>query len=88
MEVFVRLNRERNITIVFVTHDPKVAAYTDRVIELEDGRIIADGPPQLPRPDPVVGPAADAVWAEPEQRPVPNSPSPQAGRGLGGGVPA
>ena len=28
------------LTIVMVTHDPKVAAYADRVIELENGRIV------------------------------------------------
>lgn len=44
METFVRLNKERGITIAFVTHDAKVAAYTDRVIELRDGEIVADGP--------------------------------------------
>ena len=86
MDVFVRLNRERNITIVFVTHDPKVAAYTDRVIELEDGRIIADGPPQLPRPDLALLRVDDAVWAEPQDSPPPNSPSPKSERGLGGEV--
>ena len=30
---------EAGLTIVMVTHDPKVAAYADRVVELEDGRI-------------------------------------------------
>ena len=44
METFVRLNKERGITIAFVTHDAKIAAYTDRVIELRDGEIVADGP--------------------------------------------
>ena len=96
MDVFVRLNRERSITIVFVTHDPKVAAYTDRVIELEDGRIIADGPPQLPRPEPAIAPADAAAWASPQDSSSLRSPSPQAlrpelaegGRGLGGGVSA
>jgi putative ABC transport system ATP-binding protein len=44
MDMFVHLNKERGITIAFVTHDPKVAAYTDRVIELSDGEVIADGP--------------------------------------------
>lgn len=31
---------EAGLTIVMVTHDPKVAAYADRVVELEDGRIL------------------------------------------------
>ena len=41
MDIFVRLNRERGITIIFVTHEPEVAAYTDRVIQLRDGRVIS-----------------------------------------------
>lgn len=44
MDIFVRLNRDRGITIVFVTHEREVAAYTRRVITLRDGRIIADEP--------------------------------------------
>ena len=44
VDIFVRLNRERGITVIFVTHEPEVAAYTHRMITLRDGRIIADGP--------------------------------------------
>jgi ABC-type lipoprotein export system ATPase subunit len=28
-----------------VTHDPRAAAYADRLIELEDGLIVRDGAP-------------------------------------------
>jgi putative ABC transport system ATP-binding protein len=42
MDVFVRLNRDRGLTVVFVTHDATVASYTHRVIDLSDGRIAVD----------------------------------------------
>jgi putative ABC transport system ATP-binding protein len=44
VETFVKLNRERGITIIFVTHEPEVAEHTRRMITLRDGRIIADAP--------------------------------------------
>ncbi len=34
-------------TIVMVTHDPRAAAYADRLVELEDGEIIRDGAPAV-----------------------------------------
>jgi putative ABC transport system ATP-binding protein len=44
MELFSRLNGERGITIVLVTHEPDVAAYTQRSVTVRDGRIVRDGP--------------------------------------------
>ena len=37
IELFKTLNRERGITIVFVTHDPEVASHGQRVIHFKDG---------------------------------------------------
>jgi putative ABC transport system ATP-binding protein len=37
MELILRLNRERGTTIIIVTHDPNIAAQTQRVIRLSDG---------------------------------------------------
>jgi putative ABC transport system ATP-binding protein len=42
MAIFRQLNRERGITIVFVTHDPDIGAHTPRVIHLHDGKIVED----------------------------------------------
>jgi macrolide transport system ATP-binding/permease protein len=42
MEVLTKLNREQGITVIVVTHDPDVAAYTDRVVTFRDGVIISD----------------------------------------------
>ncbi len=40
MEVVARLNRERGTTVVYVTHDPRMAKFAHRVIQLRDGRIV------------------------------------------------
>ena len=42
------LNRDEGITVVVVTHDPEIAARTDRVVALHDGRVVSDGPPSDP----------------------------------------
>ena len=44
LRMFQELNAE-GITVVLVTHDPKVAAYAHRTILIEDGQI-ADAPPR------------------------------------------
>jgi putative ABC transport system ATP-binding protein len=40
-----RLNRDRGITIVLVTHERDIAACASRIITVRDGRIVSDGPP-------------------------------------------
>ncbi|HET7769668.1 MAG TPA: ABC transporter ATP-binding protein [Chloroflexota bacterium] len=42
MAIFQRLNRERGISVVFVTHEPDIAYHTNRIIRIRDGRIVAD----------------------------------------------
>lgn len=42
MELFQRLNHERGITIVFVTHNPETAEYCHRVVRVRDGLVESD----------------------------------------------
>ena len=42
MGVFQRLNEERNMTIVLVTHEPDIADFAKRIILFRDGRIRKD----------------------------------------------
>jgi putative ABC transport system ATP-binding protein len=42
MQVLQRLNREKGITIICVTHDPWIARHSGRVIRLADGLIVGD----------------------------------------------
>ena len=66
VETFVKLNRERGITIIFVTHEPEVAEHTRRMITLRDGRIIADAPTARTTVVPFPGTIATAVSAAEE----------------------
>jgi len=42
MELLQKVNREQGMTIIVVTHDRKVARTTQRILILEDGRIVDD----------------------------------------------
>jgi putative ABC transport system ATP-binding protein len=42
MAIFQRLNREKGITMIVVTHDPDVAAYSNRSIHFKDGKLQLD----------------------------------------------
>jgi len=42
MEIFVKLNSESNITVILVTHEPDIAAYSRRTIKFLDGFIVGD----------------------------------------------
>jgi putative ABC transport system ATP-binding protein len=42
-----RLNQEEGVTFLIVTHDTELAARTDRIIRLTDGRVVADQRAQL-----------------------------------------
>jgi putative ABC transport system ATP-binding protein len=43
MELLARLNRERGIAVVLVTHDSAIARWASRTLHFFDGRIVAPG---------------------------------------------
>ena len=75
MGIFQRLNKERGITVLLITHEMDIAEYGTRLIRFRDGRIVADQPvlhrrnaadelAALPPPEPdQVAPPAEAEAA-------------------------
>ena len=53
IETFEKLNREQGITVLTITHYMNEAARADRVIVIDDGRVLADGTPREVFADPV-----------------------------------
>lgn len=43
LKLFKKLNNEKNITIIQVTHSMEVANYSDRIVYLKDGMIVSKG---------------------------------------------
>jgi putative ABC transport system ATP-binding protein len=42
MELFQKLNSESDITVILVTHEADIAAYSRRVIRFLDGHLVSD----------------------------------------------
>jgi putative ABC transport system ATP-binding protein len=42
MGIFQRLNRDRRITIIMITHEADIAAFAKRNILFRDGKIVDD----------------------------------------------
>ena len=49
MAILQRLCNEEGITVVIVTHDPDIAAYTRRIVSVLDGEVVSDEPVKQPR---------------------------------------
>jgi len=55
METLCSLNREQGVTIVVVTHEADIAAYTNRIITMRDGRVQSDQPNRSVSSEPAGG---------------------------------
>jgi putative ABC transport system ATP-binding protein len=44
MGIFQRLNQERGITVVLITHEMDIAEYGTRTVTFRDGQVVADKP--------------------------------------------
>jgi putative ABC transport system ATP-binding protein len=42
MQLMIQLNQQNNQTFVIVTHDPRIASMTQRIVRMKDGQIVAD----------------------------------------------
>jgi putative ABC transport system ATP-binding protein len=64
MDIFQKLNRERGITVLLITHEQDIAEYGTRVVQFRDGQVVMDRPVQrrrLAQDELVALPAAEAV---------------------------
>ena len=42
IELLRKFNREQKQTVIIITHDEKIALSADRMISIEDGRVVKD----------------------------------------------
>ena len=64
MDIFQRLNRDRGITVVLITHEHDIAEYGSRMVSFRDGLVVADKAVQrrrLASDELAALPAAEAV---------------------------
>lgn len=53
MDLIQKLNRDRGITVLMVTHEPDVAAYAARLVRFVDGQVASDQPQVARARDPI-----------------------------------
>ena len=68
MTIFQKLNLEREITILLVTHELDIAQCANRIIQFRDGRVVLDERVQKPRQ------AADDLAKMPARQPAASAP--------------
>ena len=61
LNMFRELNRKFKQTIVLVTHNPELATFTDRLIEMRDGQVVHDSDPVTLDVDRELQPASRSI---------------------------
>ena len=46
MDTVLKLNREKGITVLHITHNMDEAALADRVVVMDEGKVVLDGTPR------------------------------------------
>jgi putative ABC transport system ATP-binding protein len=44
LQIFRRLQEDRGITVILITHDRQVAEFASRIVNMRDGRVVSDQP--------------------------------------------
>ncbi len=74
------LERMRDRTVIMVTHDHELLDLVDRVVTIERGRVVFDGPPEhCERPATLPSPTVGALMVDP--LPAPGAPAGPRGHG-------
>ena len=78
MDIFQKLNTERGITVLLITHEQDIAEYGTRIITFRDGKIVSDKPNTTRRQ------AADELAALPaeDDRDAPTADGPEPSQNL------
>lgn len=81
MDIMQRLNGEKGITIIVVTHEPDIARYAKRIIEFRDGRVKKDVPVTERFIAAEVLPTLPELGADEDEPPPPAAQAPTNGSG-------
>ena len=71
MNLLFKLNQEKGITLIIVTHDQELANKCGRQIHIKDGKIISDTETEKPAPEVKAPEAKKAPAAKPASKPTP-----------------
>ncbi|WP_443082462.1 ABC transporter ATP-binding protein [Tepidimonas sp.] len=87
MTLIQRLNCERGLTVLMVTHEPDIAAYAQRVVHFRDGRIERDGAPVEAggASHDAAHPTSGTPGAQPQQPPAASALQPRGAHRVGEG---